>query len=70
MKATDRIGKGARVLGDRGRDPGMRQLKQQCAPGSQKDYGFPVDPPRHRRRSENALSRPGGAGPDNIESSV
>jgi hypothetical protein len=70
MKATYRICKGARVLGDSGGDPGMRQLKQQRTPGSQKDDGFPVNPPRYGRRTKNALHRSGGPGPDDIESRV
>jgi hypothetical protein len=46
----------------------MRELEQQGAAGAEEDDGFPVDPPRHRRRTEDALRGTGSLGPDDFES--
>ena len=67
MEATDRIGKGPRVLRDGGSDPGMRQLKQQRTAGAEKDDGLPVDLPGHRVRTEHAGNRSRRVGADLIE---
>lgn len=70
MKTTDRIRKGPRVLRHSGRDPGMRQLKEQGTTGAQKDDRFSIDPPGHRVRTKNALGRSGSPSPDEIQSSL
>src|ERR1700682_2863083 len=57
METADRVGKGRRVLGDSGGDPGMRQLKQQGTAGPQKDGCFSVDSPGQRGWAKNALHR-------------
>ena len=68
MEAADRIGKGFGVLGDGGRDPGMRELQQQRTAGTEKDDGLAVDPPGHRVRAEHAGHRSRRIGADLIES--
>jgi hypothetical protein len=66
MEATDWVCKGARVLGDSGGDPGMRQLKEQSTAGAQKDDCLSVDAPRHRGRTKNARNRSCRPSPDEI----
>jgi hypothetical protein len=68
MEATNGVRKGARVFGDCGGDPGMRELKEQGTTGAQKDDCFSVDPPSHRGWTKNALNRPCCLSPDEIKS--
>ncbi len=67
MEAADRIGKGARMLGDGGSDPGVGQLQQQRAAGAEEDDGLPVDLPGHRGRTEHAGNRSRRVSADLIE---
>ena len=62
VKPADRVVEAARVLGDRRRHPGMRQLEQQGAPGSKKNRGLAVDPPDHRAGPKNAAGPAGRRG--------
>src|SRR5262249_44728556 len=57
MKAPDRIVERMRMLGDRRRHPGMRELQQQRASSAEKYGGFTIDSPHQRARTENALAR-------------
>jgi hypothetical protein len=70
MEAADGIGEGSRVLGHGAGDPGMRQLKEQGTTGAQKNDGFSIDPPGHRRRTKNAFDRSGGPRPDGFKGSL
>ena len=60
MESPDRIGKTLRVLLDCSSDPGMRQLKEERAPGSQKDCRLPADLPGYGLWTEQTRSRTRG----------
>ncbi len=57
VKTGDRVGQRRRMVGDRRRDPGMRQLKQQSATGGEKQRSFAMDPPHHRSRAKRPRHR-------------
>src|SRR5271165_6339945 len=63
VKSADRVGQTARMPGNRGGNPRMRELQQQSASGGKKDRGFAVDPPNHRTRLESAAPPPVGGSP-------
>src|SRR5271168_195745 len=57
METPDRIGKRARMLGDGGGDPRVRQLKQQGAAGTEEARGLAVNAPDCRLRTKHAGAR-------------
>src|SRR5262249_15275731 len=69
MEAADRVRKRARVFSDSGSDPWMRQLQQQGTTSTEEEDGFPINPPCHRGRTENALNWSRGVSTDDIQRS-
>ena len=59
MKTANRVRQCSRMLGDRGGDPGMCELKQQRAARPKENRRFPVDPPHDgvRPKHTGAVAR-------------
>src|SRR5215217_3712259 len=70
MESTDRIAEGRGVLRDRCRDPGMSELQQESAPGSEEDERLSGHLPDGRARTENSFGGPGRLASDQVEAAL